>query len=1136
MLSGVSFREVTRLVRRSRRKLRVFRLLETGSALLALALVLWLAAPLAEAAIPFFPYAGPVYVLICVLVLVYLGARLAREVFRPLPREKVAFYLEREHPALRHLVLNALQLQQEVVQGENRAHASVDLAQAAIEQAARAIAEEPDLSLRFPKVVLHRLYLLLPLGAAFLGSWLLFPSGVQRTYALLVNPFQSVPPRHISITLQPGNIKIPRGDSLEIVATTRGPLPRQVSLLTEDGNGARRVLVMSAAGPARFHAVLPHVSSSFRYRARAGSDLSPLYRVEAVDLPVAGNFRFRYIYPEYTGLPPQVRQGDGQVEVLKGTEVVLQTQANKKIARADMVFDDGSRRPMQVSRGTSLGVRVVALSQTGYHLELEDFEGFKNRDPVHYDFRVLPDDPPTVQILSPPPQATVDEYQVVDVAFTAADDFGLSSIALVYRRGEGPEHRIRLDEPRKREKKVSGHYLWDLGLLSLKPGTVLRYHLEVRDNDAISGPKTGVSAEQVLIVHSAQERHRSVQELQRTLRSKLMDLLADQLQEQDKTEQLREGKPAADSQRRASQLQAGDRRLQDRLGEVVDLLNEGMQRMEKDPLSDVSTVMDLDTLKRNLEFLQDQLRKSRPPVDSKAFADRQEEITSELEKASLLAEDTLQRQKMRDLMASTQNITNMQRGIMDTLDQLARKSDPRLMRSLMDTLGKLQNLMQRMMQSLSQLARQMPDEFLNQMNTRTLDFGQVFKQLQEMQRLLQKGDIEGARQLAQKLMESLSQMMASLQGAFNMAQNSPFDMSQREGQKASNVLQELIEGEKGILKDTEGLDGRLSDLLNQRQKDDFPKLEQNLKDTVNTVNDQLQKVGGQSRPGTDGADWNLRLSLDRLRDTLSRMAREIKDRRLEEGKRLLHEAREEQAALARELRARETDDKVAPDQRARADKSLDGVGDALSSLEKELQALPDQSRQVVGPTEADKFRELSGRQGALQDKTSALLNKLRELSFLTPFLGPELLNGLEGAAGAMGMAKTQLGGQASGEAIPPEREAINRLSQAQSNLQSAMQQMAQRGRMMGTPAPMLSQAGVSPYYFRGLGQPPLGQPERSFQEQGRQGISEREFQLPGREAYRTPEIFRQEVLKSLKDKVPPAYKGKVEKYFEKLTE
>ncbi|MBI3014640.1 MAG: DUF4175 family protein [Candidatus Tectomicrobia bacterium] len=1136
MSPSLSFQDVTRLIQKGRQRLKVFGLLENGSVLLALGIVLWLSAPLAEAAAPFFPYAVPVYALLFFLIVVFLGCRLAFGILRPIPQEKVARYLEHEHPLLRNQILNAWQLQKEVIEGKNQGRASVDLAAAAIDQASQVIRKAPDLRLQYPTAVRSRLLTLIPLGVAFVGSWMFFPSGVQRTAALLLNPFAAIPPRHVSIALSPGQVKIPRGDSLEIVATTTGPLPKQVMLTVYNGDGRELPIAMAAAGPARFRTLLPQVNSSFRYEARVGSDRSPLYQVEVIDLPAAGNFQIQYIYPEYTGLAPEAREGSGHVEALKGTEVILKVKANKKISRAVMVFDDGTRRAMQISPENALGARIVALASTGYHLELEDTEGFKNRHPVHYDFRTIADQLPVVEIVNPPPEMSVDEYQIIDLGFTAGDDFGLSSVTLVYRLKEGPEQRIRIGKAGVRERKISGHYLWDLGLLSLEPGTVVRYHLEAQDNDVFSGPKTGFSAEHVLIVHSAQERHRGVQDLQRDLAEKLLDLLGNQLQYGEKLEQFQEGRlPPADAERVEKELREEHGKLKDRLNEVVDRLNEGLQRMEKDPLSDVSTLMDLDTLKRNLQFLQDEF-KARPRVGSQPFTDRQEKVTSELEKAALLAEETLQRQKMRDLMQSTQNITNMQRGLLDALDQLAQKFDPNLMRSLMDTLGKLQNLMQQMMESLSQLARQMPDEFINQMSGETLNFGDLFRDLQELQRLLQAGDLEAARQLAQNFMRALSQMMASLQGMFNMAQNFPFNMSQRESEKASNILQELIETQKQLLKDTGNLDSKLSDLLNKRQQELFPDLQKRLRDTLGQVREKLKGVGEQTGGDLNRGGWDLRWSLDRLRDTLRQMEREIAERHLEEGKLRLKEALAQEENLARRLRSQMSAGELSPELRNRVEKSFEAMREALRSLEKDLQRLPGRNRDVVGEQEAGEFGELQNRQRALQDKTEALLNKLRELSFLTPFLGPELLEGLEGAAGSMGEAKTQLGERASREAIPPEQEAINRLSQTQSNLQNAMQQMAQRGRLMGTPAPMLSQAGISPYYFRGMREPPMRQPDRSFQERGRQGVSERDFQLPGREDYRAPEVFRQGVIRSLQDKIPSQYKGKVEKYFENLTE
>ena len=78
-----------------------------------------------------------------------------------------------------------------------------------------------------------------------------------------------------------------------------------------------------------------------------------------------------------------------------------------------------------------------------------------------------------------------------------------------------------------------------------------------------------------------------------------------------------------------------------------------MQRTEKDRLSDFATWSDLDALKRNLEFTKDELLKKQERASSADESMKaRDEISSELERMSLLSEDIGKRLKAQEI-AST---------------------------------------------------------------------------------------------------------------------------------------------------------------------------------------------------------------------------------------------------------------------------------------------------------------------------------------------------------------------------------------------------------------------------------------------------------------------------------------------------
>jgi len=50
------------------------------------------------------------------------------------------------------------------------------------------------------------------------------------------------------------------------------------------------------------------------------------------------------------------------------------------------------------------------------------------------------------------------------------------------------------------------------------------------------------------------------------------------------------------------------------------------------------------------------------------------------------------------------------------------------------------------------------------------------------------------------------------------------------------------------------------------------------------------------------------------------------------------------------------------------------------------------------------------------------------------------------------------------------------------------------------------------------------------------GLDTEKFHLPGKEDYKAPRSFREEILESLKQGIPPQFKEQIESYFKNLSE
>jgi Domain of unknown function (DUF4175) len=182
------------------------------------------------------------------------------------------------------------------------------------------------------------------------------------------------------------------------------------------------------------------------------------------------------------------------------------------------------------------------------------------------------------------------------------------------------------------------------------------------------------------------------------------------------------------------------------------------------------------------------------------------------------------------------------------------------------------------------------------------------------------------------------------------------------------------------------------------------------------------------------------------------------------------------------------------------------------------------------------LRDLANRQDVLRERTNELHEKLESLFQLFPQLDPKIVQNIGEAGSSMGGAHERLGQLDSRGAVPPEQTALDRLSQSQQQMQSSMQQMAQRGQIGNMPMTRLFRQGRFLPYGSMMPLPGMPQFPDFNIENGFSGLDTEKFRLPGKDEYKAPRNFREEILESLKHGVPPQMKDQIERYFKNLSE
>jgi soluble cytochrome b562 len=206
-----------------------------------------------------------------------------------------------------------------------------------------------------------------------------------------------------------------------------------------------------------------------------------------------------------------------------------------------------------------------------------------------------------------------------------------------------------------------------------------------------------------------------------------------------------------------------------------------------------------------------------------------------MERLALLAEEMAKQARMNELEAMAKELRNRQKKLMDFLKDLKGELTKEARDEALKELQKLTELLRSIMEAMTRMAPQLPDEFLNSPELSGLDFQDLFGDLEQLQKKLMEGDLAGALEAAQRLLQSLSEMMAALGRAGSQAARSQMDRMQGEMSRQTGELDKILSEQRAILRETERIDRELRDKM-------FEEAEKRLKDAQPLLREQLERL------------------------------------------------------------------------------------------------------------------------------------------------------------------------------------------------------------------------------------------------------------------------------------------------------
>ena len=394
------------------------------------------------------------------------------------------------------------------------------------------------------------------------------PESTRIALRRLASPFggDQWPQRtHLALDEKGTTLKIARGDvfSLAVVSRPGDRVPDVVRATYRFADGEIVVEPLRVLEGGEFRGRIESVNQPFTFSVAGGDDATSIrdVAVRVVPPPALSRLTLRLVAPPYTGVPAQtLAAGLTSFRALEGTRIEVDAAVNKPLASAELVLGDATAGPATTldQARTRFEAALDVKNDLSFWFQLTDSEGFQNREAVRFDVKMFQDEAPRVVIVEPKTDRDVPADALIPVKIEVDDDYGVHSARLIYKLAVGdsePQEAVAVPlwsapsgaavngtsagpgsagVPVASTATLVKHqeldYAWELAPLKLAPGSIITFHADARDFDAIPGPNLGKSREIRLRIVSKEDAARQFDESRRELREEIARTLAMQKQ------------------------------------------------------------------------------------------------------------------------------------------------------------------------------------------------------------------------------------------------------------------------------------------------------------------------------------------------------------------------------------------------------------------------------------------------------------------------------------------------------------------------------------------------------------------------------------------------------------------------------
>jgi hypothetical protein len=758
---------------------------------------------------------------------------------------QVALYIDEHHPELDNRILSAFDLsaEREMNSGESRPAADAFLVRKFFEEI-DAIVPELTIGDLIDTRVIDRmtrtaaLAWLAALLVCLVVQQVWFPvSFGGRTAADPAEQVAGAP----TLEVKPGDARVRRGANQVVwVTSSAEDRSKTIAWRTAGGEWRTDLLQPSTSEDVHFHQYLD-IQVDLEYRVHVGDQASPVYKIAVWTPPAVDAVDLTLRYPDYLETPDNDIPNGGDITAIEGTLADFDLLANKPLANAALVFDEGGRVELARGDGNRWEGTLTIERSDRYHIELLDEEGETNEYRPDFKVKALPDAPPKIKIAFPRGDGEATALEEMPFTFEVSDDYGLVDYGLEYNIPGREPVRLSLRDADAPAMKATGEHMLMLEVLDLAAGDLLTwsgyatdrkpgreefetvgdpYFLEIRPflrtySEAVSNQgaqqanqqqnqpgREDVDQKQIIIATWNLRRQASAMDAEEFARQR------DKIVEQQSQLRGRVGSPEA-------ALPAGDGPRADVAGimeKAIDALNAAEPPAPSAALSDAL----IHQQKAYREILKQKPTESRIVQTNQPGAGQNQGQNSReidqleldqrrdfFEEASTLDQ---QQEQAREILEDLRDLTKRQRVLNDEMAKLLSEAESEAERAEEEAQRRLERLREEQRRNLSQL-----DQIAGELAASGLDQGRTQEQLQQARGQMDRS----AENLGQ---EQLQQARAAAGRALNSLSDAEQRIEQLSDAAAEQRLAQLRETMEALLAQQDEIVRRTDELQEQSDR------------------------------------------------------------------------------------------------------------------------------------------------------------------------------------------------------------------------------------------------------------------------------------------------------------------------------